>query len=127
MEDHILTWDNLCKRGMRELNICPLGGCCEESVYHLFVSCLFAKSLWLYVYRLCNLPKLWCGNSLAECFTNYKMCGRTWMALPSFLCWGIWKVMNKQVFEGSRSDFIKVGTRGVATFREFIDINDIIT
>ena len=77
------------KRGMCGPNIYILCSCREESIYHVFVSCHFAKSLWIYVYRIHNLLDMWVGKYLAECFKKWKMCGQAWVALPSFLSWEI--------------------------------------
>ena len=41
----INTWDNLCKRGWLDPNICSLCKTAAESIDHLFVGCPFAQKV----------------------------------------------------------------------------------
>ena len=59
LEDGILTWHNLCKIGFSGPNICFLCGCKEQSIYHMFVSYNYSKSLWIYACSICCLPNHW--------------------------------------------------------------------
>jgi hypothetical protein len=46
LEQRILTWENLVKRGFLGPSRCVLCGKDEEIVYHLFVDCIFKKYIW---------------------------------------------------------------------------------
>jgi hypothetical protein len=50
LEQKILTWENLLKRGFVGPSKCVLCGLKEENVKHLFVECSFTKDIW-YIYK----------------------------------------------------------------------------
>lgn len=45
LEQKILTWENLIKRGIIGPSRCALCGNSEETVFHLFVECRFTKNI----------------------------------------------------------------------------------
>ena len=89
VENHILTWDNLIKRGWNGPSRCCLCYKSEEFVHHIFVDCSFTKRVFA---SLCDAYKCRCpsfGCSLLEFlevwFThNFKLC-----YIPLFACWSI--------------------------------------
>eukprot|EP00253_Pinus_taeda_P026308 PITA_26308 len=46
MQGKTLTWDNLRKKGFSGPSICPMCRNEEETINHLFSSCLWANSIW---------------------------------------------------------------------------------
>lgn len=49
LEEKILIWDNLHKRGFHGPNICPFCHLDSESFHHLFAVCPFTAKVWSYV------------------------------------------------------------------------------
>jgi hypothetical protein len=46
LENKILTWENLRKRGWEGPSFCSLCFRDEETVLHIFVSCTFSQKVW---------------------------------------------------------------------------------
>jgi hypothetical protein len=68
----VLTWDNLQCRGFEGLSHCTMCNQESESVYHLFVDFPFSMDVWIRVKQSLILPGLWSGNTIPECFKNWK-------------------------------------------------------
>jgi hypothetical protein len=71
MEDKILTWNNLLKRGWQGPGYCYLCKGNEETTFHLFVHCPFTISIWC---KTCIHLKVhcgWSGTSIKDCFDSW--------------------------------------------------------
>ena len=55
LENKILTWDNLLKRGFTGPGLCLLCKENEETISHLFIHCSFYKSVWVEVCKYLNI------------------------------------------------------------------------
>jgi hypothetical protein len=105
LENKVLTWDNLLKKGGLGLGICILclqGG---EFVYHLMVQCSFVQLVWKEVLSHLKLRFDWNLQQLDSCF-------RVWIVitpkvLTCFICWQMWLHMNAMIFEGVKV-FVRV-------------------
>jgi len=62
LEQRILTWENLVKRGIHGPSRCTLHGKCEETVYHLFVECNFTKYIFYMMHKELNMEGVWEGG-----------------------------------------------------------------
>jgi len=51
INDKILTWDNLCKRGWVGPGFYPLCKVELESIHHLFVTCSFTRQKWVIFFK----------------------------------------------------------------------------
>jgi hypothetical protein len=61
LEQRIITWENLVKRGFLGPRRCVLCGKSEELVYHLFVDCNFTKDIWYTIHKDLKLESVWEG------------------------------------------------------------------
>ena len=57
LNNKILTWDNLVKRGWMGPNICPLSLNDDEFVFYLFVSCSLSCDVWKKVIESLHFSK----------------------------------------------------------------------
>ncbi|PWA48762.1 RNA-directed DNA polymerase, eukaryota, Reverse transcriptase zinc-binding domain protein [Artemisia annua] len=92
---------------------CPMCNSADESVSHIFFSCIFASGVWSLVWR-------WCKMSVAS-FADYEavlkwpssrsnsakekkiICGIFWVT-----SWAIWKERNKVVFQNGEPKVMEV-------------------
>lgn len=95
LEDKILTWKNLLKRGFYEPSICL--SCKEdfEDISHVFHHCQFYKRVWNELQSLLQLSDDWYGLSFNDCMLNWFMRKVKFKFLPIFTIWEIWKSGNK--------------------------------
>jgi hypothetical protein len=71
LEQKILTWENLVKRGIVGPSRCVLCGNNEENVRHLFVDCSFTKDIWYTIQKDLNFESIWEGGKIADCLQNW--------------------------------------------------------
>jgi hypothetical protein len=102
VENRILTWDTLQRKGWQGPNICHLCFKEVESVFHLFVSCSFCREVWNKIFKDFVIMTAWEGSSLCECFENWHKKEASYLTLPSIICWFVWLERNKFIFEGSK-------------------------
>jgi hypothetical protein len=101
LENKILSWDNLRKRGWEGPSVCSLCNREEELVFHIFVSCTFTQQIWNSLSTEYNFTTVWGGNSLLLCFGNWQKMEKSLCNLPAVTCWFIWLTRNKCIFESS--------------------------
>ena len=65
-----------------------------------------------------------CCNYGATVAVDLAIKGHKVVTLLSFLCWEIWKVRNKIIFEDSKIDVITAGSRGFVPYRQFSSIKE---
>jgi hypothetical protein len=99
VENKILTWKNLQKRGWQGPGMCYLCRQQRETINHIFVSCVFTITVWEEFKKVLKFNHGWNGNSLVECFQNWASQNSNYQALPAFICWNIWMDRNKSLFE----------------------------
>jgi hypothetical protein len=108
LEQRILTWENLVKRGIYGPSRCVLCGNDEETVYHLFVDCSFTKDIWFTIIKDLKLTNNWEGGQIVECLQNWIRKELNWKEIPCFICWEVWKHMNLVIFEDHPPNLIRV-------------------
>jgi len=64
LEQKILTWENLIKRGIIGLSRCALCRNSEETVFHLFVECKFTKNIWFTILKELKINSTWEGGQI---------------------------------------------------------------
>jgi len=71
VENKILTWENLQKRGWNGPSIFPLCSKDSELGLHLFVHCTFSQKLWQFITAAFNLSSSRGGSSISICFDTW--------------------------------------------------------
>jgi hypothetical protein len=99
LEQRILTWENLNKRGIFGPSRCVLCGNSEETMSHIFFECSFIKVIWNSILKELKLVSTWEGGQIVECLQNWIRKKENWKEIPCFLCWEVWKHMNLVTFE----------------------------
>jgi hypothetical protein len=89
IENRILTWDNLIKRGMIGPSRSMLCGEREEFVNHLMVECLFNKEIWNSILNELHLKRIWGGGPSSAFYREWIKEMEFWKELPGYICWEI--------------------------------------
>jgi hypothetical protein len=98
-DDKILTWDNLLRRGWEGPNICFLCHLNSESITHLFLDCTFTQQVWHRLSFSLKLGSIWSGSSLQTSLEDWTKEESSYPHLPTLVCWHIWLVRNRAIFE----------------------------
>jgi hypothetical protein len=99
VENKILTWDILQRRGFKGPGRCQLCNQSSESAYHLFVDCSFVTEVWHNISISLSLTARWLGGTLSACFKSWYAQRTLFPCLPDVLCWYLWKERNLATFE----------------------------
>jgi hypothetical protein len=109
VQNRILTWDNLKKRGFIGPSICTLCQQQEETMEHLLNSCHYNQWIWdrgSQTMRRSNRNR----NSIRDTLENWDSISFhnpilecIWQLLPGFTLWQIWKERNKRIFHSKAS------------------------
>jgi ribonuclease HI len=99
VEDKILTWENLLKKGWEGPSFCPLCSGGPDSVKHLFIYCSFTLQVWQKLYFAFQINTLWEGDSLSDYYATWIKNEWNFRTLPALVCWCIWLERNKKIFE----------------------------
>eukprot|EP00253_Pinus_taeda_P001588 PITA_01588 len=104
---HILTWDNLIKRGFIGPSRCPNCNINCETINHLMEECPLAKQIWEKVEH-CNMkahPRMEdiTANIRTWAKTPFKsrILNSLWSILPGFLYWTLWKERNHRILNST--------------------------
>jgi len=96
--DHILTWNNLEKRGFIGPNIYSLCMRRTEDTEHLLIKCTYARLIWDGVMEEMKLPFDGTNQSLNICLLSWFTSYRKYMSLPLYIIWIIWCSRNARIF-----------------------------
>jgi hypothetical protein len=99
VENTILTWDNLQKKGWVGPCLCHLCSRDSETVLHLFVNCIFTQHVWQKIKSSLLINSNWARNNLINCYDSWINKERNFNTLPSLTCWFIWLERNKKIFK----------------------------
>ncbi|XP_022008252.2 uncharacterized protein LOC110907604 [Helianthus annuus] len=104
--NRIPTIDSLRRRGIGVGDaLCPLCKSVDESVEHLFTSCVIASILWQKVSRWCRIPPIFAFSfkDLVEIHNGPAIIPRVKHIIHGIIfvsCWVLWAARNKVVFSG---------------------------
>ncbi|XP_022019235.1 uncharacterized protein LOC110919270 [Helianthus annuus] len=125
--NRIPTFDVLASRGIAiRSRTCPLCGCEDESVIHLFISCRFAELIWHKISRWCHLPAIFAFSikDLLDLHLFSRLGPTEKLVVQGIVistCWCIWLARNKAVFSDIKPSvegvFSEVRTLGFFWFR----------
>ena len=68
LEDKLLTWNNILKRGWQGPGLCLLCRGNEESTFHIFFQCPFTCTVWSKILTHYKLIIGWSGSTMLDCF-----------------------------------------------------------
>jgi ribonuclease HI len=108
IEDKLLTWNNLLKRGWQGPRLCLLCRGNEEMGLHLFVQCPFIVSIWNKITIHFKLVFGWTGSTVLECFEYWLRRNSVYSSLPTFICWYIWNERNLAIFKSKSPSIEKI-------------------
>eukprot|EP00253_Pinus_taeda_P011321 PITA_11321 len=111
MKGKTLTWDNLRKKGFSGPSICPMCRNEEETINHLFNSCIWANSIWKWLENTLqqsnrNINSI--QDTITQCpeefSSNYRV-NNIWKIILGFVTWTIWKERNRRIFQNEQRNF----------------------
>lgn len=80
-----------------------------ETILHLFFYCPFSQQVWSLLYNTLNprysSPDNWHSlfmrwkQNYSESFVQKPLFVRIWKAIPKYICWELWLVRNKSIFQ----------------------------
>ena len=111
LNNKILTWDNLQRKGKIGPGICSLCFANFETVNHIFISCSIWKSIWGAVCEQLQLRPPPAAVSIRAFFNDWAATHHHSSAryyLPHFAIWTVWKARNRAVFEGYKVNILCV-------------------
>jgi hypothetical protein len=98
LENRILTWENLQRRGRHGPGLCVLCQQDSETTLHMMVHCKFAQHVWKEMLAVHNINGGWFGINLQMCFKDWCCRHPKWHMMPSLICWQIWLERNLVIF-----------------------------
>jgi ribonuclease HI len=117
------TWDILQRKGWVGPNIFQLCYNDAESVDHLFIKCPFSRQVWDRITLELNLKTNWDGSTLTTCFDYWSHREHKLMHLPSLVCWSIWLVRNKKIFENGTPSTSSATYKTLGLYKNWNDIH----
>jgi hypothetical protein len=109
LQNKILTWDNLQKRGFIGPSICHLCHQQAETMEHLLNNCTISVEIWDHATQLLRRTNRDKGN-IINTIRNWgsgpyksQLLNRIWQLLPGFIVWQLWKERNRRVFHSQPS------------------------
>jgi hypothetical protein len=100
LQNCLLTWDNLQRRGWEGSSRCSLCGLASETVSHLFLTCSYAVTIWSKDSQCFSTGHPSMGESLLEgTQRRWSDSGvNIFTAFPSFFVYRIWWARNMSIF-----------------------------
>jgi hypothetical protein len=99
IEEKILTWNMLQRKGWEGPGRCPLCKKDLETPLHIFKLCPFTLTVWKFLKQILILDGEWTGNSLLECLKNWYMNKRVPTVIAAYVIWFTWLERNRAIFE----------------------------
>ena len=107
LQNRILTWENLQKKGFHGFAICVLCFSEEETVEHLFINCKIWRMVTDHVCDILNLaafsPSVSLGEMIRGWIENLPR-NSHFSLLPFHMMWIFWKARNRAIFEGEKKN-----------------------
>lgn len=103
--------NTMCRMGFSMApSICSFCGAASESLQHIFLTCPFSTAIWNHFAALVGAPGI-NSNGLWSSFFSWQIwAGRSSIRkligalLPVLIVWNLWKMRNKNLYEGIRAD-----------------------
>jgi hypothetical protein len=89
LEQQILSWDNLTKRGFLGPSICVLCKESEKTMLHLFGECSIIKSICLMISKELKLVNKWQGGQFENSLLTWSKRKEKWIEIPCYICFEV--------------------------------------
>lgn len=90
-----------------------------ELVDHLFIQCPFSKGIWKDICVELKIKASWDSFSFIENFSSWIKISHVHKVLPCFVFHGIWKLMNKIIFDSGRINAPAVVHKFIGAYLEW--------
>ena len=103
LQNKILTWDNLQKRGWTGPGVCALCYKVADCVQHLFFHCVVWKNVISLIQEQFNIYPSFQSDDLSSYLDRWTDCFSKKSAfyyLPFLAMWAVWKARNVSIFKG---------------------------
>jgi hypothetical protein len=117
MENMILTWENLQRRGWQGPGICALCKKDLDTSQHLMLHCTFSQQVWTGLLAALKINTGWKSGNLQMLFKDWCHKHPSWHMLPSIICWNIWLERNTALFEEGQPSIVGVIYRTLGWLR----------
>jgi hypothetical protein len=98
IEEQILTWNMLQRKGWEGPGRCPLCKRDLEMPFHIFKLCPFSITVWKFLKHNLNLDGDWLGNTLSDCLKNWYMIKTMPTSIAAHVIWFTSLEHNKAIF-----------------------------
>jgi len=115
------SWENLQKRSFSGPGWCYMCKQSGESLYHLFMECVYARRTWAGACGMDNITLQWSGDSMESALQFWITDGRSekYLALPLIITWGIWCARNRYIFDDKWTEPEMVAAHCLGTLQHF--------
>jgi hypothetical protein len=110
MENMILSWENLQRRGHIGLGICALCKQDLDTTQHLMINCRFTQHVWKEMLAALNLNFVGMVQTYSFVLRNGFIGIQSGTCLPSIISWQIWLERNSAIFENGQASTTVVTT-----------------
>lgn len=119
LNNMILTWDNLVRRGLQGLGMCYLCHSEEETINHLLFHCRFALNVWQHVCATLRLDWQEQTDTVEGHVQHWIQKHTQHRGLIIFICWGLWRCWNAKVFDDIAPNFYLTCIGIMGLFKDF--------
>jgi hypothetical protein len=116
-EGKILTWDTRQQKGWEGPNHCLFCKSENESISHLFISCIFTKSIWERLNTILNFKGVWTGSLLSDCFKSWIKEKSNITYILTLIYWYTWLERNFATFKNNAPSFLSMITKTLFPLR----------
>jgi hypothetical protein len=121
VENIILSWDVLQRRGFIGPSYCIFCKKDREKTHHLLVDCEFTSTVWGKL-LLHNTSLGTCsGNTLVDCLNSWYKQNVLHSTLSTYTSWFIWQEMNIMIFENQHPTIQRVVYQVIAAMKDHIE------
>lgn len=86
------------KKGYNGPFMCPHCQDATETMFHLAISCTFAKEVWYYILKSLKIASVDPIFSIEDVILKWCLVGK--VSVPILLAWSVWRNINSLIFEG---------------------------
>ena len=101
LTNHILVWDFLMKKIWVRTGRCFIFNESDNSIKHLFLSCIFTKHVWDHIFYMKRIQFNWSSINVSEVLSPWfrdPLC-KYFKEMAVIIIWNLWKDRNLAIFE----------------------------